>query len=140
MSAVTTTNNILVGEDWVDVGVSSNYEYNDKDWLTKITSNGNGSLEYNFEYDAFGRTTCIKVGNQPLIITEYDGYGRPTIQTYGNHNKLEKSYDPLDRVTEIKYNNDANKSLWQDRGRYCVSVLKSRNPLKMNNTGDGSMC
>ncbi|MBO5290554.1 MAG: RHS repeat protein, partial [Clostridia bacterium] len=111
MSTVTTTNNILVGEDWVDVGVSSNYEYNDKDWLTKITSNGNGSLEYNFEYDAFGRTTCIKVGNQPLIKTEYDGYGRPTIQTYGNHNKLEKSYDPLDRVTEIKYNNDANKSL-----------------------------
>ena len=111
MSTVTTTNNILVGEDLVDVGVSSNYEYNDKDWLTKITSNGNGSLEYNFEYDAFGRTTCIKVGNQPLIITEYDGYGRPTIQTYGNHNKLEKSYDPLDRVTEIKYNNDANKSL-----------------------------
>ena len=95
MSAVTTINNIWVGEDWVDVGVSSNYEYNDKDWLTKITSIGNGSLEYNFEYDAFGRTTCIKVGNQPLIKTAYDGYGRPITQTYGNSQKLTKSYDIL---------------------------------------------
>ena len=62
---------------------------------------------YSFEYDLFGNTTKISVGNYTLVTYEYeDGYGNLLKTTYGNGNYIENVYDELDRIVEIKINGE----------------------------------
>lgn len=62
---------------------------------------------YSFEYDLFGNTTKISVGDYTLVTYEYeDGYGNLLKTTYGNGNYIENVYDELDRIVEIKVNGE----------------------------------
>ena len=62
---------------------------------------------YSFEYDLFGNTTKISVGDYTLVTYEYeDGYGNLIKTTYGNGNYIENVYDELDRIVEIKVNGE----------------------------------
>lgn len=85
-------------------GMTNSYAY-ENDRLKSI--NVNNALQYQFEYDAFGRKTSTKVGNgtnfKTLSSMEYDK-GLLKKQTYGNNDYVEFKYDNLDRKTEIKYN------------------------------------
>ena len=63
------------------------------------------SQTYSFEYDGFGNTTRIMVGNYTLVTYEYNvSKGYLTKTTYGNGTYVENVYDELDRIVEIKVN------------------------------------
>lgn len=82
-------------------GVTNSYSY-DKDKLKSIDVNG--SVQYKFEYDKFGRNTANLVGNGTdwftLSSMQYNNSGLLTKQTYGNGDYVSYTYDKLDRVTQ----------------------------------------
>ena len=62
-------------------------------------------LTYNFTYDAFGRTTSVKVMGKTLASYTYQqNTGLMLSTTYGNGFTVAYSYDDLGRVTTVKYN------------------------------------
>ncbi|MBP3336727.1 MAG: DNRLRE domain-containing protein [Ruminiclostridium sp.] len=88
-----------------DITNSYNYE---NDRLKFI--NVNDAVQYNFEYDSFGRTTAVKIENNILSENVYNDVGLVSRQIYGNGNSIDFNYDSLDRVTKKIYN-DENKSV-----------------------------
>ena len=82
--------------------------------------NGNGALQYKFEYDKFGRTTANKVGNgtnwKTLSKMDYNAAGLLAKQTYGNGDYVDFSYDKFDRQTEKKYNGDNSQRVTYSYG------------------------
>ncbi len=98
-------------------GMTNSYAY-ENDRLKNI--NVNGALQYQFEYDDFGRTSATKVGNgtnwRNLSSLSYNNNGLMTNQTYGNGDAIAFSYDNLDRMTEKKYNDDANQRITYSYG------------------------
>lgn len=98
-------------------GMKIGYTY-DKDRLKNI--NVNNGLQYQFEYDGFGRTTANKVGNgttwRTLSTMEYNSQNLLAKQVYGNGNYVTFSYDALDRITETKYNDDSGKRVTYSYG------------------------
>ena len=79
------------------------------------------SQTYSFEYDGFGNTTRILVGNYTLVTYEYEPQNGNLLKTtYGNGNYIENVYDELDRIVQIKIN----------------GVVK----YNYNYNGDGALC
>ena len=72
------------------------------------TSNTECDVTYSFEYDAYGRKTRVKVGDQLLSENEYseDREGLLKSVNYGNGGKVSYDYDGYGRVTGVKYDNE----------------------------------
>ncbi len=91
-----------------------NYSYDNSGELTKITSPG--GTQYGFEYDAFGKTSKIKVGSRTLTQNVYENNnGNLLYSLYGNGAKVGYTYDSLDRVTEKLYNDTVKIKYKYDR-------------------------
>lgn len=72
------------------------YNYDDEGNLTKVEHNG---FEYNYEYDAFGNTTGVKVGNQSLINYTYQlDKSKLNSEVYGNGSQITYTYTPYGQV------------------------------------------
>lgn len=89
--------------------VDVHYEYT-RGMLSSIARTGmidiaTNTQEYTFEYDDFGNTTKIKVGNYTLVTYQYEANnGKLLRTTYGNGNYVENIYDDIDRITGVKIN------------------------------------
>lgn len=92
------------------------YSYNDKNLLTKITQ---GAKEYKFTYDDFLNTKKVMIGNNiTLAENEYEeNNGNLWKTTYGNNQSITFDYDEFDRMKTIhkmdkdyhyKYDNNGN--------------------------------
>ncbi len=83
------------------------YSYED-DKIESITHNG---FSYNYEYDAWGNTKAVKVGEQPLVSYGYgekENRNRINRITYGNGDYTEYSYNTDGNINIIKaYSSDA---------------------------------
>jgi len=94
------------------VGYTVEYTYAE-DRLTDI--NTDDSVYYKFQYDTFGRSTAVQVGNnasyQTLAQYTYNTTGLLSTLTYGNSWKVNYVYDSLDRVTQVNYNNSSTQKL-----------------------------
>ena len=94
------------------------YKYDAKDRLYEVRHNTDGvndhDVVYGFEYDALGRQTAVKVGEQPLSETEYQDnasaphYGTVSSVTYGNGFTVHNEYDDFNRVTGIVYGTETD--------------------------------
>ena len=108
-------------------GVTTNYTYNDSNYLTsvsatasqgvmhtvgytyddywrlkKITHNG---FDYEFTYDKWGNVTSTSAGGHTLSTNTYAVLnGNLTKTTYGNGDYIEYTYDNYDRITAKKVN------------------------------------
>ena len=83
---------------------SVSYDYDDTTKrLTSITTKN--STTYTFQYDGFGNTTGIDVGNRNLADYSYhSNNGKLNTLSYGNGHKVKYIYDVLDRISEVQYN------------------------------------
>ena len=82
-------------------GISNSYSYA-QDKLNSITHNG---FNYNFDYDQFGNSKKVSVGNQALIENQYEpNNGNLLKSIYGNGNSVGYTYDSNDQTIEKKYN------------------------------------
>jgi len=76
-----------------------------KDFLTSLTS---GKTEYEYEYDAWGRKTCIKVADAEYIRYEYveDGVtGKKTITAiYANGENLKTIVQKSGKIESVSFN------------------------------------
>lgn len=88
---------------------ANHYTYT-KDKLTQVKHNtsadASGDVAYNFEYDALGRPTAVKVGNQVLSTTTYNTDGTVQRVDYGNEDSVEYSYDEFKRTKGVRYGFD----------------------------------
>ena len=88
---------------------TNHYTYT-KDKLTQVKHNtsadASGDVAYNFEYDALGRPTVVKVGNQVLSTTTYNADGTVQRVDYGNEDYVEYSYDEFKRTKGVRYGFD----------------------------------
>jgi YD repeat-containing protein len=93
-----------VTETNVDELATLEYNY-DKGNLKRIIRAASGeSQEYTLEYDDFGNSKSIKVGNRTLATYEYlAGNGPLTSQTYGNGLSATYGYDILGRTKTVTY-------------------------------------
>lgn len=72
------------------------YNYNSEGNLTKVEHNG---FEYKYEYDAFGNTTSVKVGDQSLINYTYQAdKSKVSSEIYGNGSQINYTYTPYGQV------------------------------------------
>lgn len=101
---VTKTAATVAGKEY-----ANHYTYT-KDKLTQVKHNtsaeASGDVAYNFEYDALGRPTVVKVGNQVLSTTAYNADGTVQRVDYGNEGSVEYSYDEFKRTKGVRYNWD----------------------------------
>ena len=72
------------------------------------TTSDTPDVEYAFGYDALGRKTAVKVGNQTLSTNVYtaDRSGLLSEVQYGNGGKVKYAYDAYDRLTGMKYDGE----------------------------------
>lgn len=86
--------------------MSTTYQYED-DKIESINHNG---FSYNYEYDAWGNATAVKVGQQPLVSYSYDsGEYRNRVNriTYGNGDYVTYTFSDKGNVTSVKsYSSD----------------------------------
>ena len=86
--------------------MTTSYLY-EKDRIKSVTHNG---FSYNYEYDAWGNPTAVKVGEQPLVSYSYDsGQNRSRVNriTYGNGDYTDYSYSIDGNISVIKsYSSD----------------------------------
>ena len=93
-----------------EVTTSEKVEYT-YDTANRLDSIKTKSSTYNFNYDVFGNTTSIAVGNTSLASYTYNSYnGKLKTLTYGNGTTLRYVYDELDNIKEIWYNNGSGES------------------------------
>ena len=81
--------------------MATTYLY-EKDRIKSVTHNG---FSYNYEYDAWGNPTAVKVGEQPLVSYSYDsGQNRSRVNriTYGNGDYTDYSYSTDGNISVIK--------------------------------------
>ena len=77
------------------------YTYNSVNQLETITTR---STQYTFNYDVFGKTDSILVGNNQIVSYEYnDRNGKMTSIHYANGDSLEYVYDELENISEVWY-------------------------------------
>lgn len=106
-------------------GVSSQYEYNNKNQITKI-STGNkvinytyntnnllsqiseGDRQYNFDYDDFLNIKSVKLGNSNVLSTNAyeNNNGNLVAVNYGNNQSVKYTYDEFNRLKSIFKEND----------------------------------
>lgn len=80
------------------------YTYNSANQLETITTR---STRYTFNYDVFGKTDSILVGNNQIVSYEYNDHnGKMTAIHYANGDSLEYVYDELENVSEVWYIDD----------------------------------
>lgn len=92
--------------------MSTAYVYDD-DRIQTITHNG---FSYNYEYDAWGNVSAVKVGQQSLVSYNYDnGINRNRVNTitYGNGDYVNYTYDNSGNITSVK-NYSADNTLTAD--------------------------
>ncbi len=109
---------------------ANHYTYT-KDKLTQVKHNtsadASGDVAYNFEYDALGRPTVVKVGNQVLSTTTYNADGTVQRVDYGNEDSVEYSYDEFKRTKGIRYN-------WDYEDRYVYEYGANGQVAQLTNT------
>ena len=91
----------------------NSYVYeNDRMKMVKhnTTSDTSDDVTYTFAYDALGRKTTVKVGDQTLSTNVYENNRNGLLSEvqYGNNGKVGYSYDEYDRLTGVKYDGEAN--------------------------------
>ncbi len=101
---------------------ANHYTYT-KDKLTQVKHNASadtsGDVAYNFEYDALGRPTVVKVGDQVLSTTTYNADGTVQRVDYGNEDSVEYSYDEFKRTKGVRYNWDYEDRYVYEYGANC---------------------
>ncbi len=122
-------------------GVTTNYTYNDYNYLTavsatasqgvvhtvgyayddywrlkKITHNG---FDYEFTYDKWGNVTSTSAGGHTLSTNTYSALdGNLTKTTYGNGDYIEYTYDNYDRITAKKVNGTVTEEyIYNNKGQ-----------------------
>lgn len=104
---------------------TNHYTYT-KDKLTQVKHNtsadASGDVAYNFEYDALGRPTVVKVGNQVLSTTTYNADGTVQRVDYGNEDSVEYSYDEFKRTKGVRYGFDYEDRYTQRTVVYRISL------------------
>ena len=81
--------------------METSYSYAD-DRISSITHNG---FSYNYEYDAWGNATAVKVGTQPLVSYSYgDNQYRSRVNriTYGNGDYTDYAYNEDGNIQSLK--------------------------------------
>ena len=87
------------------------YGYDSANFLNQITTQ---STTYNMEYDEFGNTSGVAIGNDPLVTYEYyPNNGKLKKINYGNGFSEEYEYNTLELLEKVWYNYD-------DGTRVCV--------------------
>lgn len=103
---VTKTSAIIDGKEYINT-----YAYT-KDKLMRVKHNTSpdisGDVVYNFEYDALGRPTVVKIGSQKLSASTYNTDGTVQRIDYGNADFVQNSYDTFGRLTGVRYRLDNN--------------------------------
>ena len=122
-------------------GVTTNYTYNDSNYLTsvsatasqgvvhtvgytyddywrlkKITHNG---FDYEFTYDKWGNVTSTSAGGHTLSTNTYSALdGNLEKTTYGNGDYIEYTYDNYDRITAKKVNGTVSEEyIYNSKGQ-----------------------
>ena len=113
-----------------DKEYANHYTYT-KDKLTQVKHNtsadASGDVAYNFEYDALGRPTVVKVGDQVLSTTTYNADGTVQRVDYGNEDFVEYSYDEFKRTKGVRYN-------WDYEDRYVYEYGANGQVAQLTNT------
>ena len=87
--------------------IANTYTYDNADRLSSIGHNG---FSYNFEYDAFGNPTKVKVGNTALETYEYLPHNGPQKSvSYANGGMAKNEYDKDFRLISQKYVDESGK-------------------------------
>ena len=101
---VTKTSATVAGKEY-----ANSYAYT-QDKLTQVkhntSANASGDVAYNFEYDALGRPTTVKVGTQALSTTAYNANGTVGSVTYGNGGKVINQHDGFKRLTGVRFDSE----------------------------------
>ena len=132
-------------------GVTTNYTYNDYNYLTavsatasqgvvhtvgyayddywrlkKITHNG---FDYEFTYDKWGNVTSTSAGGHTLSTNTYAlTDGSLTKTTYGNGDYIEYTYDKYDRVTAKKVNGTVTEEyIYNNKGQTARCIDRAAN-------------
>ena len=132
-------------------GVTTNYTYNDYNYLTavsatasqgvvhtvgyayddywrlkKITHNG---FDYEFTYDKWGNVTSTSAGGHTLSTNTYAlTDGNLTKTTYGNGDYIEYTYDKYDRVTAKKVNGTVTEEyIYNNKGQTARCIDRAAN-------------
>ncbi len=114
--------------------MTANYTY-DNDRITSISHSG---TTYNFEYDAFGNQTVVKVGNQPLVSYTYTNDKSDVNSiTYGNGFIINYTLDKDGNITKIKYDGTDTYSYEYSDG-VLTAVYDYMSMLKTVYADDGS--
>ena len=83
------------------------YEYTNGT-LSKIITD---STAYTLNYNVFGESTGVKIGNQTIVSYTYQpNNGKLSTITYGNGTVVQNIYDELDRLSEVWYNKSGETS------------------------------
>lgn len=83
------------------------YEYTNGT-LSKIITD---STSYTLNYNVFGESTSVKIGNQTIVSYTYQpNNGKLSTITYGNGTVVQNIYDELDRLSEVWYNKSGETS------------------------------
>lgn len=96
------------------------------------TTTDTPDVEYAFGYDALGRKTSVKVGNQTLSTNVYtaDRSGLLSEVQYGNGGKVKYAYDAYDRLTGVKHDGETS-----DRYTYEYGADGEASIVRDNNLG-----
>ncbi|OZM58405.1 hypothetical protein CIB95_02210 [Lottiidibacillus patelloidae] len=97
--------------------VTNDYSYeNDRMKTVSHNIDATSSVTYSFNYDDFGNTTGIYVGDQLLTTNNYEqtvdkngqtiSTGKLLSTQYSNNDTISYEYDNLDRMTELLVNGD----------------------------------
>jgi len=99
---------------------TTNYEYDSRDNLTKITdAAGNNSV---FLYDSLGRKKSQTDPDMGTWQYEYDGVGNLTKQADNRNITTTKAYDELDRIIKVDYPTDTD-TLYEYDGNSKIGTL-----------------
>lgn len=86
---------------------AENVQYTYDPQTNRLSQINTATTTYSFEYDEFGNTYQIKVGNQTLARYRYHANnGKLWKMQYGTGKVIEYKYDDLDRIQEICYNDN----------------------------------
>lgn len=98
----TTSYSSVTGSNRVD------YTYNSANLLQSIKT---ATTEYKFNYDGFGNTDSVIIGNNEIVNYEYNSYnGKLHTINYKNGFSVNYVYDKLDNIKEVWYNDNGVKT------------------------------
>lgn len=102
----------------ISIVSDAGYSYS-KDKLTNITTN---TTNYNFDYDSFGNTKSVSVGNSVLINNKYDNIsGLITNSRYGNNSEISYIYDYLNRIKSMSFDgNEVVNYVYDNLGNLAI--------------------